>query len=124
MSANERFEVRKSFRGSVDLVAGLWDQPVTYLCDDLSPRGTFLRTQFPLGKGEIVVCSIRLPESKKELDLFGRVVRVDMPRRKEDRGQPGMGIEFLDIGPRERLAIRSSLRMIPPPVPLHLRDAA
>lgn len=124
MSANERFEVRKAFRGGVDLVAGLWDRPVTYHCEDLSPRGTFLRTQFPLSIGETVVCSFKLPGSRREFDLFGKVVRVEMPRRKGDRGEPGMGIRFMDASPRDRLAIRASIRAVPPPVPAHLKEAA
>jgi hypothetical protein len=124
MNANERFEVRKAYKGRVDLVAALWDQSVTYLCEDLSPRGTFLETSFPLSIGETVVCSFRLPGCDKEYDLFGRVVRVEMPRRKSDSGRCGMGIRFVGISPRERLGIRSSLRATPPPLPLHIRKAA
>lgn len=124
MSANERFEVRKSFKGAVDLVAGLWDQPVTYLCEDLSPRGTFLRTHFPLSMGEVVVCSFKLPGSRREFDLFGKVVRVEMPRRKGDQGQAGIGIRFEGITPSERLSIRACLRLVPPPMPAHVKEAA
>ena len=121
MQGNERFEVRKSYQGCVDLVAGLWDQPVTFLCEDLSPRGTFLRTNFPLSLGETVVCSFKLPGGKREYDVFGKVVRVEMPRRRGDSGRCGMGVSFLDTSARDRLGIRTGLRQLPPPLPSHLR---
>ena len=127
MNANERFEVRKAFTGSVDLIASLWDTSVTFLCEDLSPRGTFVRTSFPLSIGETVVCSVRLEDDdgqSRDLDLFGKVVRVKMPRRKADGGSAGMGIRFVGITPVERLRIRSCLRGTPPPLPLHIREAA
>ncbi len=127
MNANERFEVRKAYRGSVDLIAALWDQAVTFLCEDLSPRGTFVRTSFPLSLGETVVCSVSLKDEdgmSRDLDLFGKVVRVEMPRRKADGGRAGMGIRFVGITPVERLRIRSCLRGTPPPLPMILREAA
>jgi Tfp pilus assembly protein PilZ len=124
MKGNERFEIRKGYSGPVDLVAGLWDEAVTYICEDLSPRGTFLKTSFPLSIGEQVVCSFALPGSAREYDLFGKVVRVEMPRRKSDHGRTGIGIRFQGTTPAERLQIRSSLRMTPPPLPSHLLKAA
>jgi Tfp pilus assembly protein PilZ len=124
MMGNERFEVRKAYGGPVDLIAGLWDQAVTYLSEDLSPRGTFLRTSFPLSLGETVVCSFSIPGARRELELFGKVVRVEMPRRRADRGRTGMGIRFLGVSAKDRLLIRSSLRGTPPPLPAHVRKAA
>ena len=120
MSGNERYEVRKGYRGPVDIVAGLWDQSVTYLCEDLSPGGTFLKTSFPLSIGETVVCSFRLPGTSRDFDLFGKVTRVEMPRRKGDRGRTGMGVSFRGASAMERLLIRSALRRVPPPVPEQL----
>jgi hypothetical protein len=59
----------------------------------------------------------------KELafDFFGEVVRVNLLRRRSDRGWPGFGVRFLDAKPLDRLRIREALRNTPPPLPVMRR---
>jgi hypothetical protein len=121
MGSNDRFEIRKNVRKLVEVISDHWDQPVEYLCQDLSPRGAFLKTNFPLCTGENVLLTFSLPGIMDEFNLFGRVTRVDMPRRKNDWGPAGMGIEFTATSPKERFLLRQGLRKTPPPLPFQVR---
>jgi len=121
MGSNDRFEVRKNFRKLVEVISNHWDEPVEYLCQDLSPRGAFLKTNFPLCIGESVLVSFTLPGVKDDFNLFGTVTRVDMPRRSNDWGSTGMGVEFTGISPKERFLVRQGLRKTPPPLPFQVR---
>jgi PilZ domain-containing protein len=112
-----RFEVRKAFRGDVEVIAPLWDDPLPFEARDLSPAGVFLETDLPLGPDSELVVSFWVPSLARELSLFARVARVSLPRRRSDHGVAGMGIRFLDISPLERLHVRESLRGCPPPIP-------
>jgi hypothetical protein len=121
MSANDRMELRKNYGKVVEVISNHWDEPVEYLCSNLSPRGTFLKTNFPLCQGETILVSFRLPGIKDEFNLFGEVSRVDMSRRRSEWGTCGMGIDFKGVASKERLLIRQGLRRTPPPLPFHLR---
>jgi hypothetical protein len=121
MASNDRFEVRKSYRKLVEVISDHWDEPVEYLCQDLSPRGAFLKTNVPLCAGESVLVSFCLPGVRNEFNIFGTVTRVDMPRRQNDWGTSGMGVEFTGISPKERFLIRQGLKKTPPPLPFQVR---
>jgi len=119
---NERFEIRKSHKNLVDVVSDHWDEPIEYLCDEMSPRGAFLRTNFPLCEGEVVAVSFNLPGTRRDFAIFGRVVRIDLKRRRRDAARCGMAVEFLDATGVDRLLIRQALRKAPPVIPAYLKE--
>lgn len=101
-----------------DVVARQWDAPFRHRIVDLSTRGLWLETSFPLPLGEEVVICME-PEGWRlgELFVFARVVR--RATRRED-GQPrGMGLEFLDLVPYERDEIVHVLRRAAVPPKVH-----
>jgi hypothetical protein len=120
-SSNDRIEIRKNFRSIVGVISDHWDEVIEYLCQDLCPRGAFLKTNFPLCVGENVLLTFRLPDIRDEFNLFGKIVRVDMPKRKNDWGCSGMAVSFAGITARERFLLRQGLRKVPPKLPFHVR---
>lgn len=113
----KRFEVRKGKKIMVDIISKYWDEPISFESVDISPRGLFVKTYYPLEPGEIVVVCFKLTPYEREFIFFGEVVRAQLTRRKSDYGTPGMAIQFKDITPYERLLIREALRNVPPPLP-------
>lgn len=113
----DRYEVRKAFRGEIEVIAPFWDEPVPFEARDLSPAGAFLPTDLPLSPGSELIVSFKVPTIRREITVFATVARVWMPRRRTDAGIAGMGIRFVDISPWERLCVRESLRATPPPLP-------
>lgn len=112
-----RFEVRKARRTDTELIASLWDEPIPMLATDLSPAGLFVPSDLLLEPGEVVVACFALPGHREEFQIFGEVAWISMPRRATDPGPAGMGVRFLKTRPIERLTIRESLRLVPPPLP-------
>jgi hypothetical protein len=113
----KRFEIRRSLEIPIELITPQWDDPVNLVAGDLSPRGAYVQTEMMPESGEHVVCSFNLQLGRPEYCFFGEIIRINMLRRKNDRGWPGFGIKFLDISPLERLTIRHALRGLPPPIP-------
>ena len=113
----KRFEIRRSLGIPIELITPQWDDPINLLASDLSPRGTYIQSEIMPENGEHVICSFKLKNGQPDYCFFGEVTRINMLRRKTDRGWPGFGIEFLDVSPFERLNIRGSLRGLPPPIP-------
>ncbi len=112
-----RFEIRKLFHGLVEVLSDFWDEPVHLGCTDLSPRGTYLVTDYPLEVGEPLVMSFALPGVRNRLLASGTVRYVSLGRRRVDQGEGGMAVEFDEMSPLERIAVRSALRPLPPRLP-------
>ncbi len=119
----KRFEMRRSIGIPIEVITSMWDDPVELFASDLSPRGTYLQTEFMPQMGEHVVCSFKLGQSS-DYCFFGEVSRVNLFRRKTDMGWPGFGINFLDASPFDRIKIRHALRGLPPPVPTGKREGS
>jgi Tfp pilus assembly protein PilZ len=117
MGHDTRCETRRAKPTTVELISQLWDEPVELLATDLSPGGLFLTADLLLEAGEPVVACFHLPGHGTELQLFGEVVWIAMPRRWSDFGLCGMGVEFVKTRPLERITIRHALRGVPPPLP-------
>jgi hypothetical protein len=118
----KRFEIRRKTKIPIEVITSLWDEPLEFIADDLSPRGTYLVSEMMPNLGEHIVCSFRLPRIEEELTYFGEVSRVNWLRRKTDTGMPGFGVSFLDTTPLGRIKIREALHGLPPPLPMGRRD--
>ena len=115
-----RFEMRRAVARPIEVIASAWDEPVVLATTDMSPRGAYVASELLPNLGENVVCAFRLGEGRG-FDFFGEVVRVNLLRRRSDRGRPGFGVRFLDARPLDRIRIREALRNTPPPLPVMRR---
>jgi hypothetical protein len=118
----KRFEIRKKTVVPIEVITNFWDEPISLLSDDLSPRGTYLVSELMPQLGEHIVCSFDLLRGDPSYCLFGEVSRINWHRRRTDTGRPGFGVRFLDIRPMERLKMRDALRELPPSLPAKMRD--
>src|SRR5437899_7215912 len=98
-SVRRRFEVRKSWTGLAEVLSDWWDDSVHLPFLDLSPRGAFLRTDYPLEIGERLVLDFGVPGADRRFLTSGLVQYVNLGRRKMDREDAGMGITFEDVPP-------------------------
>lgn len=76
---------------------------ITLDASDVSEGGAFLRSDLLFEIGETLHLEIPLP-SGQVVKANGRVVRVS-----HQTGGAGMGIQFIDLGDRDRRALASSL---------------
>ncbi len=98
-----------------DVVARNWDEPVPYRASDLSPRGMWLDSTFPLEVGEIAHVTVRgTRPGEAPLELFARVARCTRTLRPLGEGRSGMGLEFLGVAADERTELRRRLRGLAP----------
>jgi hypothetical protein len=113
---HSRFEIRRTISRPIEIISSLWDDPLGFATRDLSPRGAYIVSELLPDLGEDVVCCFALGRSLR-FDLFAKVVRVNLMRRKSDLRHPGFGVRFTDATPLDRLRIRGALRGTPPPIP-------
>jgi hypothetical protein len=88
---------------------------------DLSSDGAWLATDLPVEVGEQLVLTFRPPRwpaGVRPVRLRAEVVRVSLPRRRGDLRAAGMGIRFLGLDPALRATLATTLRGLPPPLPL------
>jgi len=115
-----RFEVRRSQLTPVVVANDDWLWPDTLVATEVSPRGMFLGGEKLLLPDDSVRVSFRLG-TPDFWEFEGRVAHGRVWRRLGDPGHTGMGVEFVDCSPIERIKMRSLLRNIPPPLPLPIR---
>jgi len=108
---------------SCELVSPRADEPLSYDATDLSPHGMWIQTADPVRAGEtVVVCFEPVQRwSGGQLMVFAEVARVSTSRRCESQPGVGMGLEFLDLTPREERLITNWLRDKRSPVPRRRR---
>jgi uncharacterized protein (TIGR02266 family) len=92
---------------------------VDYRCDDtflfayvtdLSALGVFVQTSSPHAPGTQLNLSFR-PPGGLQIDVEGRVIWVNRPRPgPPDSGNPGMGVQFVDLTPPQREQILGLIR--------------
>ncbi len=75
---------------------------------DISEGGAFLRSEFLLDIGEELEVRFRLPGDEGEHVASARVAWVT--RGREDRQEPGMGLQFINLDVRTRAAIASFVK--------------
>ncbi len=114
---HKRHEMRRSYGMPLEVITSEWNQPIELTARDLSPRGTFIESDIVPDFGDQIVCSFKMGPDKPEYCFFGEVTRVNLHRRKTDRGRAGFGVRFLDATPMERLNIREALIGRPPVIP-------
>ena len=82
---------------------------VDYRCDDtflfayitdMSAMGIFIQTTSPRTPGTLLNLGFRAPDGSR-LDIDGRVIWVNHPRGT-DSINPGMGVQFVDLTPKQR----------------------
>jgi c-di-GMP-binding flagellar brake protein YcgR len=124
--AQQDNQIRLTDRRNVDLVCEVvsrdWEVPFRHRCVDLSTKGVWMETSFPLALGEIVVVCME-PEGWRLglLTVFARVVRRNTPQIGQRRG---MGLEFIDLLPYEREELARYLRRGALPPKVHWSDLA
>jgi hypothetical protein len=115
-----RFEMRRVVARPIEVISARWDEPIMLATSDLSPRGAYVASELLPDLGENVLCAFNLGPGHA-FDFFGQIVRVNLLRRRSDRGRPGFGVRFLDARPLDRIKIREALRNTPPPLPMMRR---
>lgn len=114
-----RSTVRRAVRMCCVVRSSLWDGAAPHLVTDLSLDGAWLATDLPLEPGERLVLTFRPPRwpaGERPLRLRAEVVRAELPRRRADLRQAGMGVRFLDLDAATRARLATTLRGLPPPL--------
>jgi len=104
---------RHALEMSCELIQRTWDEPIRHEVKDISSRGMWVRTSFPLAVGDHVVVS--LPgqgDAGSQMMVFARVSRAASRLRG---GRRGMALEFIDLSKSERRQLGRWLRAQPPP---------
>jgi hypothetical protein len=115
-----RSVLRRAVRTCCVVRSSLWDGAAPHLMTDLSADGAWLATDLPLEAGEQLVLTFRPPRwpaGQLPVRLRAEVVRVELPRRRGDLRQAGMGVRFLGLDPAMRARLSKTLRGLPPPLP-------
>jgi len=73
---------------------------------DVSEGGVFVETDSPLATGTEVDLVFSLSEDEGPIRAKGRVVHVPSPEKLPRGRRPGMGIQFLNVAPRDVARIR------------------
>jgi Tfp pilus assembly protein PilZ len=111
--AHVRRDMRRHSRRPVELPVLVSDAAnrvkagIRFETTEISAGGAFLRSDLLFEVGEILNLQIELPSNRRILAV-GRVVRVS-------RGTPqdrvaGMGIEFIDLSPADRVTLETAIR--------------
>jgi type IV pilus assembly protein PilZ len=89
----------------------LVDMEVDYRADDtflfayitdISAMGIFIKTEQPQPEGTRLNLRFRTPDGRL-LEVEGEVIWINPPRPHDPEGRsPGMGVEFVDLTPRQR----------------------
>ena len=79
------------------------------LTENISESGLFVATHRYKPLGTLVTLSFRVPNRPEPITFKGEV-RWLRPANGRNEVHPGMGIQFVDLGPDELAAIRSFIR--------------
>jgi Tfp pilus assembly protein PilZ len=102
---------RRQLEMPCEVITPDWDEPVPHQMTDISPYGVWVKTSFPRSIGERIVLCFTGPHGQ-DLTVFAEVAR--RTRHRADRRRcRGMGLEFVDITARERVALHRALRRMP-----------
>ena len=103
---------RKSER--IDLVVRVTYQTVDELFSEfarnINDGGIFIETESPQEIGSTIQLQFKLPGNETPIEVTGTVVRTSDGSSSEE--QPGMGIEFGDLGSDHREQINKLIRQL------------
>jgi len=109
-------EARRAVRRRVDLecelYCELWAEPIAYRVTDVSEDGLWIQTDLLLEVGTEVTLNFVPPDWDEPLCVAGRVERVQLRGRPQDRAAIGMGIEFEALRSDERRRLTHSMRCL------------
>lgn len=102
---------RRFTRCDVELEVNLDSDSNFYmgLTENISEGGLFVATHRYKPLGTLVTLSFRVPNRPEPITLRGEV-RWLRPANGRNEVHPGMGIQFVDVGPEELAAIRTFIR--------------
>lgn len=80
---------------------------------NVSIGGMFIKTREPLELGTRFRIRFRLPTRKKPIEAYA-VVRWCLPPDKAGRMEPGMGIQFEELSPRDFAEVERMLEVWEP----------
>jgi len=115
--ASQRRAVRRTVRLDCQVVR---ERDFKLLGDwalDLSTDGIFVLSKTPVLTGEEVLVTFKVPRTGLFVDAQATVARVVHGRRPTDRHRRALGIAFASIDDDARMALRTQLRGLPPPLP-------
>jgi hypothetical protein len=124
-SSSRRQVVRRAVQLPCAVRSELWDGAAPFLATDLSPSGLRLCSPLALPEGQDVVVTFtppRWPVDVGPVNALARVTHVELPRRKSDSQQPGMGLSFVHVDPASSALLELVLRGLPPPLPASIRE--
>jgi len=113
---NRRIALRRMVRVPCQIVRERDFKLVGERALDLSAEGMLVPTDARVLTGESVIVSFRLPLTRVWIDAEAVVARVVHGRRRGDHGHC-LGLQFLDVTEPSKVALRTSLRGLPPPLP-------
>ena len=102
MRASRRFD----YRVDVALRTAGSDRTIVLESADVSQDGLFVEAPILLDEGTPVACTFARPDGSN-FEAAGQIVRIESGDRT--RSGSGMGIEFVDIEPIDRLRLRGAL---------------
>lgn len=119
LTGEGRAVIRRAVRLDCAVQSRFWAGALPFIATDLSPRGVWLDTDFPLASGELVGLGMVPPRwpSASPIALRARVAHAVLGRRRGDRGRAGMGLEFCDLSALDAGLMGLVLRGLPPPLP-------
>lgn len=106
---------RATLRRSMSLECELTSEshgPRREVLIDLSPRGARVSSDLPVARGELVLLAFAEERLGRRIETLARVAHVSC-----EPGEPAIGLEFVDLEPDARHALRARLRNLPPPLP-------
>ena len=110
-----RRSLRRAVCEEVEVLCESWERPALFYARNVSDHGMWIATASPLPVGVEVL--LTFPPAQD--DGAGSINALAVVRRmsRGHLGEPGMGVEFLDLDPKERARLIKSLRGLPPPLP-------
>jgi uncharacterized protein (TIGR02266 family) len=107
MSAEQRKHPRQPLQVDFKARDGRGEGQLLFEGTDLSPGGSFLRSELLLEQGEALTVEFRIPGTARQIQAPARVAWVRrFPKGDE---QAGMGIEFLSMAEADRELLRRYL---------------
>jgi c-di-GMP-binding flagellar brake protein YcgR len=103
---------KERIKGHIRIGYGKTEIRVSDLTNDLSLKGTFVRTPYPLEVGTLLKIEIKYQmKPKDEPTIFyleGRVARI-----QSQKDQEGMGLEFLNVSEENQKELIALINLLP-----------